>query len=90
MKKGDAYLVCCKNYTNQKQKWKVNTINCALHCNMHDLVMDSTPQDFWALVISFILPDKEDLQPPQEEHFEKYDSGYILYKNKMFQLVDKF
>jgi hypothetical protein len=50
--------------------------------------MDSTQQDFQVLVISFKVPDKEDLQPPQEEHYEKQDSRYILYKNKMFELVD--
>jgi hypothetical protein len=50
--------------------------------------MDSTPQDFQALVISFILPDNEDLQPPQEEHSEELDSRYILYDDKMIELVD--
>jgi hypothetical protein len=40
------------------------------------------------LVISFILPDKEDLQPLQEEHSEEHDSRYILYDDKMFKLVD--
>jgi hypothetical protein len=50
--------------------------------------MDSTQQDFQVLVISFILPDKEDLQPPQEEHSEEHDSRYILYDDKMFELVD--
>ncbi len=50
--------------------------------------MDSTQQDFQALVISFILPDMEDLQPPQEEQSEKHDSRYILFKNKMLKLVD--
>jgi hypothetical protein len=46
LKKGDAYIVCCKNHTNQKQTCKVNTVNCALHCKLHNLVMDFTPQDF--------------------------------------------
>ena len=61
LKKGDAYLVCCKNRKNQKPKCRVNTVNYALHCKAHTLVMDSTQQDFQALVISFILPDTEDL-----------------------------
>jgi hypothetical protein len=73
LKKGDAYIVCCKNNTNQKTKCKINTVNCALHCKMHNLVMDSTPQDFQELVIFFIVPDKEDLQPQQEEHYEKQE-----------------
>jgi hypothetical protein len=50
--------------------------------------MDSTQHDFQALVISFILPDMEDLQPPQGEQSEEHDSRYILFKDKMFQLVD--
>ncbi len=66
----------------------MNTVNCALYCNMHNLVMDSTPQDFRMLVISFILPDNEDLQPPQEEHYKEHDLRYILYDDKMFQLDD--
>jgi hypothetical protein len=88
LKKGDAYIVHCKNHTNQKTKCTVNTVNCALHCKMHNLVVDFTEQDFQALVISFKVPDKKDLQPPQEEHYEKQESRYILYKNKMFELVD--
>jgi hypothetical protein len=50
--------------------------------------MDSTPQDFGALVIFFLLPDNEDLQPPQEEHNKELNSRYILYNDKMFKLVD--
>jgi hypothetical protein len=50
--------------------------------------MDSTQQDLQALVISFILPDTEDLKPPQEEQSEEDDSRYILFKDKMFKLVD--
>jgi hypothetical protein len=74
LKKGDAYIVRCKNHNNQKPKCKGNSVNCALHCKVHNLVMDSTQQDFQVLVISFILPDKEDLQPTQEEHSEEHDS----------------
>jgi hypothetical protein len=40
------------------------------------------------LVVSFILPDNENLQPPQEKQYEKHDSRYILYHDKMFKLVD--
>jgi hypothetical protein len=50
--------------------------------------VDSTQQDFQAFVISFILPDTEYLKPPQEEHSEEHDSRYILFKDKMFKLVD--
>jgi hypothetical protein len=88
LKKGDACIVCCKNHTKQKTKCKGNSVNCALHCKVHNLVVDSTQQDFQAFAISFILPDKEDLQPPQEEHSEEHDSRYILYAGKMFKLVD--
>jgi hypothetical protein len=41
-----------------------------------------------ALVTSFILPDTEDLQPPKGEQSEEHDSRYILFKDKMFELVD--
>ncbi len=50
--------------------------------------MDSTQQDFQVLVISFILPDTEDLKPPQAEQSIQHDSKYILFKDKMFKLVD--
>jgi hypothetical protein len=30
----------------------------------------------------------EDLKPPQEEKSEEHDSRYILFKDKMFKLVD--
>jgi hypothetical protein len=50
--------------------------------------MDSTQQDFQALAISFKVPYKENLQPPQEEHSGEHDSRYILYNDKMFELVD--
>jgi hypothetical protein len=50
--------------------------------------MDSTQQDFQALVISFILPDTEDLKPPQGEQSEEHDSRHILFKDMMFKLVD--
>jgi hypothetical protein len=45
LKKGDAYIVCCKNHNNQKPKCKGNGVNCALHCKVHNLVMDSTQQE---------------------------------------------
>ncbi len=50
--------------------------------------MDSTQQDFQALVISFILSDTEDLKPPQGEQSEEHGLRYILFKDKMFELVD--
>jgi hypothetical protein len=88
LKKGDACIVCCKNHNNQKPKCKGNSVNCALHCKVHNLVMDSIQQDFQALVTYFILPDTEDLKSPQGEQSEEHDSGYILLKDKMFKLVD--
>ncbi len=30
----------------------------------------------------------EDLKPPQGEQSEEHDSRYILFKDKMFKLVD--
>jgi hypothetical protein len=50
--------------------------------------MDSTQQDFQVLVISFILPDTEDLKPPQEEQSEQHNTRCILFKDKIFKLVD--
>jgi hypothetical protein len=48
--------------------------------------MESTPEHFQELVILYILPGNEDLQPPQEEHNEGADSRCILYNNKLFNL----
>jgi hypothetical protein len=77
----------CKNHSNQT-KCRANSVNCAMHCNMHNLNMESLPEHFQALVISYILPGNEDLQPPQEEHNEEADSRCILYNDKLFNLVD--
>jgi hypothetical protein len=88
LKKENAYIARCKNHNNQKPKSKGNSVNCALHCKVHNLVMDSTEQYFQALVISYILPNTEDRLPPEEDQSEQHDSRYILFKDKMFKLVD--
>jgi hypothetical protein len=87
LKKGDVYIVCYKNHSNQT-KCRANSVDSAMHCNMHNLSMESIPGRFQALVILYILPGNEDLQPPQEEHNEEADSRCILYDDKLFILVD--
>jgi hypothetical protein len=79
--------------TNNQKKCRHNSVNCALHCSRHTLVANNSLQlqGFQALVIPYILPGNEELQPPQEkqeEHNEKTDSRLVLFNGKLFKLVN--
>ncbi len=92
LKKGDAYIVCCKNHVDIKSK-KIghNSVNCALDCSRHILIANNSlqVQGFQVLVILYILPGNEELQPPkkQEENNEEIDSRLVSYDGKLFKLV---
>ncbi len=93
LKKGDAYIVCCKNHVNNSKKCRHNSVDCALHCRRHTLIAKSSLQlqGFQVLVILHILPSNEELQPPQEkqeEHDEETDSRLVSYNGKLFKLVN--
>jgi hypothetical protein len=94
LKKGDAYIVHCKNHIDTKsKKCRYNSVDCALHCSRHTLIANKSlqVQGFQALVILYILPSNEELQPPQkkqEEHIEETDPRLVLYNGKLFKLVD--
>ncbi len=99
LKKGDAYIVCCKNRVNKKsKKCRHNSVNCTLHCYQHILIVNNSLQlqGFQALIILYILPGNEELQPPQEkqeEHDEETDNEVtdprlVLYNGKLFKLVN--
>ncbi len=93
LKKGDAYIVCCKNHVNNTKKCRHNSVNCALHCSRHTLIANNSLQlqGFQALVIFYILPGNEDLQPlqeKQEEHNEETDPRLVSFDGKLFKLVD--
>jgi hypothetical protein len=52
LKKGDAYIVCCKNHINDSKKCRHNSVNCALHCSRNTLIAKNSLkfQGFQALV----------------------------------------
>jgi hypothetical protein len=79
-----------------------NSVNCALHCYRHILIANISLQlqGFQALVILYIVPGNEELQPPQEEqkehdeetkqeeHNEETDPRLLLYDEKLFKLFN--
>ncbi len=83
-------------------KCRHNSVNCAFHCYRHILIANNSLQlqEFQALVILYILPGNEELQPPQEEqeehdeetkqeeHDEETEPRLVLYSEKLFKLVD--
>jgi hypothetical protein len=51
--------------------------------------MESITSDHFGLLeISYILPEHEDVLPPQEEYNEGAESRNILYDDKLFKHVD--
>ncbi len=96
MKKGDAYIVCCKNHTDKNPKNKDTTqliVPFIVVCSRHTLITNISlqVQGFQVLVISFILPGDEEVQPPQEkqeEQDEETDSRLVLYDGKLFEFVN--
>ncbi len=89
---------CCKNHVKISKKCRHNSVNCALHCYRHILNANNSLQlqGFQALVISYILPGNEELQPPQEKQEERdeetedeeIDLRLVVYDEKLFKLVN--
>ncbi len=93
LKKGDVYIVCCKNHVNNSKKCRHNSDNCALHCSRHILIVNNSLQlqGFQVPVMLYILPSNEELQPPQEkqeENDEETDSILVSFDGKLFKLVN--
>jgi hypothetical protein len=89
--KGDAYIVCCKNHVDNSYKCRHNSVNCALYCSRHNLIANNSlqVQGLQELVILYILPGNEELQPPQEkqeENNEETDSRLVSYNGKLFKV----
>ncbi len=42
LKKGDAYIVCCKNHVDNSKKCRQNSVNYALHCSRHTLIANNS------------------------------------------------
>jgi hypothetical protein len=86
-------LIAVRITSTIKKKIIHNSVNCGLHCSRHTLIVNNSLQfqGFQVLVILYILPSNEELQPPQEkqeEHNEETDSRLILYYEKLFKLVN--
>ncbi len=90
--KGDAYIALCKN---EKRKCRCDSLNCGIHCGVHKLMhseqflrddtMVHTP--IQAMVITYIQPTDEVLEPPIEKNQSNVSKKYVVYNNKLFQLV---
>jgi hypothetical protein len=84
--------------TKKSKKCRHNSVNCALHCDTHILIINNSLQlqGFQVLVILYILPGNEELQPSQEnqeEHNKETDDDetdfrLVLNNKKLFKLVD--
>ena len=93
MTKGDAYIALCKN---EKRKCQQNSLNCGIHCGVHKLTHAEQflPDDtkvhttIRAMVITYIQPTNEVLEPPIEYDHSNFSKKYVIYNNKLFQLVD--
>jgi hypothetical protein len=103
LKKWDAYIVYCKTHVDKKStKCRHNSFNCALQCYRRILIANYSLQlqGFQALVMLYILPSNEQLQPPQEvqkeqdeeskqeEHNEETNTRFVSYDEKLFKLVN--
>ena len=93
MTKGDAYIALCKN---EKRKCRQSSLNCGIHCGVHKLthaeqfLPDNTKvhTPIRAMVITYIQPTDEVLEPPIEKDQSDISQKYVVYNNKLFQLVD--
>ncbi len=90
--KGDAYIALCKN----EKKCRRDSLNCGIHCYVHKLTNAEQflPDDtkvhtpIRAMVITYIQPTDEVLEPPNEKDHSDISHKYVVYNNKLFQLVD--
>ncbi len=93
MTKGDAYIVLCKN---EKTKCRSNATDCGIHCFVHKLthaekfLPDATMvhASIRALVITYIQPTDEVLDPPIDKDYSDASNKYVVFDKKLFQLVD--
>ena len=93
LNKGDAYIALCKN---EKRKCQCNSLNCGIHCGVHKLtdaeqfLRDDTKvhTPIQAMVITYIQPTDEVLEPPIEKDQSDISHKYVVFNNKLFQLVD--
>jgi hypothetical protein len=53
------------------------------------LIKEASLNNIQGVVISYIIPEKEDLEPPiGNEETETFHGIYILNKDKLFELYD--
>ena len=91
--KEDAYIALCKN---EKRKCQQNSLNCGIHCGVHKLMQaeqflrDDTKvhTSIQAMVIMYIQPTDQVLEPPIEKDQSDISHKYVVFNNKLFQLVD--
>jgi hypothetical protein len=91
--KGDAYIALCKN---EKRKCQQNSLNCGIHFGVHksthaeQFLPDDTKvhTPIQAMVITYIQPTNEVLEPPIEKDHSNVSKKNVVYNNKLFQLVD--
>ena len=70
LQSGSAYMVRCKNHINlnpdsESEKCCIKTTTqCALHCEKHELDINTIQKNTLILVISYIYPTDGNLRPP--------------------------
>ncbi len=79
-----------------KKKCRRNSPNCGIHCVVHKLTHAEQflPDDtkvhtpIRAMVITYIQPIDEVLESPIEKDQSDVSKKYVIYNNKLFQLVE--
>ncbi len=80
----------------KKRKCRCDSLNCRIHCGVHKLTHAEQflPDDtkvhtpIQAMVITYIQPTDEVLEPPIKKDDSDISHKYVVYNNKLFQLVD--
>ncbi len=81
--KVDAYIALCKN---EKRKCRHDSLNCGIHCGVHNLMHAEQflPDDtklhtpIRAMVITYIQPTDEVLEPPIEKDDSEISHKYVI------------
>ncbi len=79
----------------KKNKCQHDSLNCGIHCDVHKLTHAEQflPDDtkvhttIQAMVVTYIQPTNEVLEPPIEKDHSNVSKKYVVYNNKLFQLV---
>ncbi len=80
----------------KKRKCQRDSLNCGIHCGVHKLMHaeqffcddNKVHIPIRVMVITYIQPTDEVLEPPIEKDQSDISHKYVVFNNKLFQLVD--